>query len=66
MVYKQPRDTKEHYIKRWNDWLDDVNILAFTSDYKLREEVLNHKEALKKLIPKVAETKKFTGKKVDW
>jgi len=51
--------SKRKYIEEWNDYIDGLNILRFTHDRQLSEEVKKKQDELKELVKKIAETKKF-------
>jgi hypothetical protein len=56
------KKAKEDYIKAWQNYIGEIYGLAFCSDIPLSQEIRGHIEALKALVPKVAETKTSWGK----
>lgn len=51
------QEKRDEYIKEWNNYIDALYRLAFCSDKVLSDKIATAIQELKKLVPKVAETK---------
>ena len=52
-------EKKEQYIKEWTEYTKGLYTLAFCSNDDLSKEVTDCIKRIEKVIPKIAETKKW-------
>ena len=54
---------KENYVKDWEDYLNAISALYWVHDKELYKEIKTHVDALKELVPKVADDKIYNTQK---
>lgn len=62
--FRRKTESKRKYIEAWDEHIDQLGTLRFTSDRELSEEIGKKQEELKVLVRKIADTKQFRWDKV--
>ena len=53
-------NSKKEYIERWDEHINDFNILAFCKNQKASDEIRTIMKRLHELVDIIAESKEFT------